>query len=363
MELLRSIGYGPDWESAFGELGIDPGCVPGRVSEDRGAALGVLCEAGELRAQVSGRLQYQAASPEDLPCVGDWVAVLPTEGGAAVIHAVLPRRTALVRNTPERVTRAQVLAANVDRALVVTSANRDFNPRRVERTLMVVAQSGASPVVVLSKVDLCDDVGERLEALGRAAPGAPVVAVSSVSGEGLEGVREQIAAGETGVLIGSSGVGKSTLVNRLLGQEVQVTRETREDDDRGRHATSHRQLLRLPSGGVLIDTPGMREIALFEDGEEVSSVFPELAALAEQCRFRDCQHQGEPGCEVEAGLADGRLDPDRLAHMKKLEREAAAVRARRDAQARHQRRKEQKVFARHVRSLNAKRRSDRDPRR
>jgi ribosome biogenesis GTPase len=328
---LSSLGWDAALEAALASCDPDAGWLPARVSADRGGAYELLAADGPLRADVSGRLQYLAAGPEELPAVGDWVAMAPRPGeGAAVIHRVLPRRTVLVRKVAGAAARAQVLAANVDAVLLVSSAGRDFNARRFERALAVVYESGAEPLLLLSKSDLCDDVEAQLAEAGRLAPGIRALALSVRTGAGLAELERELRPRRTLVLLGASGVGKSTLVNRLLGRE----------------ATTHRQLVVLPGGALLVDTPGLREIALFEDGESVAGAFPELEALAAACRFGDCGHAGEPGCAVQAALDDGSLDPARLASFRKLEREAVAVRARRDARARHEQRLERKRFAR-----------------
>jgi ribosome biogenesis GTPase len=353
---LSALGWDAGFAASFSPLARGGELLPARVASDRGGAFELLLPGGALRADVSGRLEYLAAGPEDLPAVGDWVAaaVRPAEG-AATIHHVLPRRSALVRKAAGDAARAQVLAANVDAVLLVTSANRDFNPRRLERALAVAAGSGARALVVLSKIDLCDDVSAIVAEARRAAPGVPVLPLSAATGRGLEALAPQLSPARTLVLLGSSGVGKSTLANRLLGREALATRAIREDDGRGRHATTHRQLVVLPSGALLIDTPGLREIGLFEEGDGLAQAFPELDALAAACRFGDCAHAGEPGCAVQAALDDGSLDPARLASFRKLEREAAAVRARRDARARHEQRQERKRFERMRRRLPDKR--------
>ena len=351
MERLESIGWGPVWMQALAEVDPRAEWMPARVTVEQRGSYGLAAAEGDLRAEISGKLSYLAAGPEELPTVGDWVAAgLPPGGERAVVHHVLPRRTVLTRRAPERPSRAQLLAANVDVVFVVTSANLDFNPRRIERTLAVVAESGAEAVLVLSKLDLCDDEAALRGDARAAAGGAPVLALSAHTGAGLPDLPAVLGAGRTGVLIGSSGVGKSTLTNRLLGAEVQATREVRADDDRGRHATSHRELFVLPQGGVLIDTPGLREIGLWDDGGGAAAAFPEIAELAERCRFHDCAHASEPGCEVQRAIASGELAAERLASLRKLEREAEVVREKRDARARHERRKERKRFAKHVRS-------------
>ncbi|MDJ0786702.1 MAG: ribosome small subunit-dependent GTPase A [Myxococcota bacterium] len=359
---LESIGWSPAWATAFQDWLAAHGGNPethfaARVAEERRGRCRLLGERGPLEAGISGRLRYMASGPEDLPAVGDWVAASADAAGSALIHGILPRVTALIRKAPERPARAQVLASNLDAVWLVTSVNRDFNPRRIERTLALVRESGARPVLVLSKVDLDDGRGEPAERDARNhAPGVPVFRVSALENEGLVPLVSSLGPGESVALIGSSGVGKSTLANQLLGRELLATREIRADDDRGRHTTTHRQLLPLPGGGVLIDTPGIREVALWGDAPDSSgAAFPEIEALIGSCRFHDCGHRSEPGCAVQAALEDGRIEPDRLRHYQKLEREARHVARQRDAQARHEQRKKAKAFARSVRRRPGKR--------
>lgn len=349
---LQSLGWSPEWAAAF-ELhhaGAE-GLSPARVVEEHRGAWRVCSEAGTLSAEVSGRLSYTATGAEDLPAVGDFVAIAarPDEG-RATIHAVLPRRSALIRKSPDRAATAQVLAANLEFAWIVTSANRDFNPRRIERTVALIRDGGAEPVVVLSKCDLIADPTDWIEEAEHAAPGTAVVAVSAQTGTGIEALAPWLREGHTGVLIGSSGVGKSTLVNRLAGRELLETRDIRADDDKGRHTTTHRQVVTLERGGVLIDTPGLRELALW--GEEVGAIeeaFPEIAERAAECRFRDCQHAGEPGCAVAAAIAAGEIDPARLVSLGKLEREAHRIAIQRDGRAQQEERMARKRFSKMVR--------------
>ena len=356
---LSSIGWDAGLAASLASCDPSSALAPARVSADHRGAYELLAACGVLRADLSGRLAYLASGPEELPAVGDWVAVAlrPAEA-AGTIHHVLPRRSALLRKAAGPGTRAQLLAANLDSVLLVASANRDWNPRRIERACALVAESGAQTVVVISKLDLCADPAPLVAEARRAAPGAPVLALSAATGAGLAGLRPHLAAGRTLVLLGSSGVGKSTLVNRLLGREELATRAIREDDDRGRHTTTHRQLVVLPGGALLIDTPGLRELGLFEDGDGLAAAFPELETLAARCRFGNCGHESEPGCAVRRALEDGSLDPARLASQRKLEREAAALRARRDAQARHERRQEWKRTMRERRRRPDKRRPE-----
>jgi ribosome biogenesis GTPase len=322
---LESIGYSPFFAGQHERLGR-PELVPARIAaEGRGnyRLLGCRASIGELR----GRLLHEADSGER-PVVGDWVLVADDDD-RAVIHHVMERRTAMSRRAAGSKTDIQVLAANVDLFFIVTSANRDFNIRRLERYLAAVLDSGARPAVVLNKIDVGEDVDGMFEEIESIGVGIPILKVSALTGDGLDELRGLIEAGMTFAFIGSSGVGKSSLINRLLGKEIQSVRDIRKDG-KGRHATTRRELIEVPEGGVLIDTPGMREMGLIEDEGGVDEVFNDIAALAEKCRFRDCKHQGEPGCAVTAAVETGELDERRLASYHKLQREIAAARRRRD---------------------------------
>ncbi|HSO29557.1 MAG TPA: ribosome small subunit-dependent GTPase A [Candidatus Sulfomarinibacteraceae bacterium] len=326
------------------------GHVPGRVvTEDRGS-YGVLTGLAELRATLSGRFRFEADDPTEPshPAVGDWVAIQAAGGsGAGVIRAVLPRRSAIVRRAPgDRGVDAQVIAANVDVAFLVTSLNAEFNVRRLERYVAVAWESGALPVILLSKSDIATDAqGARLAAEA-AAPGVPVVVVSAVTGEGLDEVRAHVQPGRTVVFVGSSGVGKSTLVNAIAGAPLLSTAGIREDDARGRHTTSRRQLVPLV-GGLLIDTPGMRELGL-HDGDGLGAAFGDLERVAATCRFGDCRHDSEPGCAVRVALESGGLDPARLSAFRKLEREARRAELSTDALARRAERRRWTAISRSV---------------
>jgi ribosome biogenesis GTPase len=299
--------------------------MPGRVVVQQRDGYLVATDEGEVRAKASGRLHHEA-SDTGPPVVGDWVALsLNPADGAATIHAILPRRTAFVRRGADSLRRLQVIGANIDVAFIVTSLNADLNPRRIERYLAAAWQSGARPVVVLTKSDLSDDPQGQAAEIEVLAAGCPVLVVSAQDGVGLDGLRAQIAPGETSVLIGSSGVGKSTLVNALLGEERMATQAIRESDDEGRHTTSHRQLVLLPGGGLILDTPGIREVGLIDADEGVSTVFDDIERLAQDCRFNDCSHAHEPGCAVQAALQSGALDAGRWAHFQKLGLELAAA--------------------------------------
>lgn len=362
MSGLEAIGWTPDWAAAFESLCAEPtgeglGLIPARVIEEQRGALRCLSASAELVADVSGRLRHEARGSEELPGVGDWVAIAPRpREGRGTIHQVVPRRTALVRKSPGDPAKGQLLAANVDLVFVATSLSHDFRPRRIERTLAVVRESGARGVVVLTKLDLVDEPEGLLAEALDAAGGHPVVALSGLTGQGVDGLAGHLVPGGTVVLIGPSGVGKSTLANRLLGEELLATSDVRAADDKGRHTTTHRQLVALPGGGALIDTPGLREVGLWDDGAGVDSAFPEIEALLTECRFSDCQHSNEPGCALRAALEDGRIAAERWVHYQKLKREAVALEGRRSARGRHESRKKHKAFAKRVRSAQDKRR-------
>ncbi len=288
--------------------------VPGLVASAARDRFLVWTEEGEVEASVSGRLRHSSAT---WPAVGDWVAL--RENGQ-VIEQVLGRRTVLSRKQPGRALDEQVLAANIDVLFVVSGLDHDYNERRIERYLVVARQGGARPVILLTKADLAESNGRDLaEIVARlsAWSGAPVLALNALSGAGLGDLERLIERGETAALIGSSGVGKSTIVNTLLGQERQATHGVRQGDDRGRHTTTSRSLFMMPGGWLLIDMPGLREVQLWASGEQLDAGFDDVLALAESCRFRDCTHSGEPGCAVEASG----LDPDRLGNYRKMQRE------------------------------------------
>jgi ribosome biogenesis GTPase len=317
---LASLGFDDFFSSQLAQL--DAVWAPARIVAEGQSSFHVAGCRAPL-ADLSGNLR-QTLDKLGRPVVGDWVAVIDGADRASIQH-VLDRRTTLVRRAAGTKREPQIVAANVDVFFVVTTANRDFNERRLERYVTAVWNSGAEPVVVLNKVDLDVDLGPLLEAIARAAIGVPVIRASAATGVGLDSLREHISAGRTVGFIGSSGVGKSSLTNRLLGKEVQAVAGLR-NDDRGRHTTSARQLIELASGGVLIDTPGMRELGLLEDeGGGIETTFADVAAFAERCRFRDCTHETEPDCAVVAAAAAGELAAERLASYRKLVREIAAA--------------------------------------
>ncbi len=285
-----------------------------RVAVEHRNSYALRCEDGtEIFATLAGRLRYETTRREDLPAVGDFVKVRDT-----VIEEVMPRRTAFLRKAAGDATEAQVIAANIDTVFVVTGLDGDFNLRRLERYFLTARASGAQCAILLNKADLCADLDARAQQVRAIAPGADVVAISALHGDGIDALRPYLIRGETVAFVGSSGAGKSTLINRLLGKERQNTGAVREADSRGRHTTTHRELLETPSGALLIDTPGLRELQPWAGEDDVDGAFPEIEELAAQCRYRDCSHAGEEGCAVE-----GAIDLDRLASYRKMRKEAA----------------------------------------
>lgn len=312
-------------------------------------------ETGGANAEPSGGLYYRTEGPASLPVTGDWVAARMVGPEHALVEAVLPRRTCLSRRAAGAREDQQPLAANVDVVFLVCGLDGDFNLRRLERYLAVVAGSGASPVVVLNKADLCADLGARTAEAAAVAGPAPVVAASTVDPGGLDGLRRFVAPGRTLALLGSSGVGKSTIANRLLGEERFATAEVRKGDGRGRHTTVRRELTPLPGGGAIIDTPGLRELQLWVGPARVDTVFDDIAKIGEECRFRDCTHSGEPGCAVAEALAAGRLASRRWESFRKLRAEAEWHQAMADPLAAAERKRKWKAIHKQARALSRSR--------
>ncbi|MEZ5064277.1 MAG: ribosome small subunit-dependent GTPase A [bacterium] len=318
--MLHTYGWNDERAREFA-AGDHADLAPARVSrEDRGRYQ-LLTAAGERTGEVSGRLRHEARSRLDFPAVGDWVAVRAETDGPCIVERVLSRKSVFLREAAGEATEEQVVAANVDTVFLVSGLDDDFNPRRVERYVTATYESGATPVIVLNKADLAADPEAFVAEIETAAPGIDVVIVSAREGTGVDVLARWLAPGRTVALLGSSGVGKSTLANALLGEERQATGGVRESDSKGRHTTTSRELLPLPGGAVLLDTPGMRSLKLWADEDTLASVFPDIEEFAARCRFRDCGHETEPGCAVLAADADGRLAAGRLESWRKLQRE------------------------------------------
>ena len=347
---LRSLGFDEHFSAAF-ESFAHASLMPGRVLLQYNHIYTVATERGEVRAQCAGRLLHDAKRHE-LPVTGDWVALRKAEDGFALIDAVLPRRSSFGRKAAGRVPQQQVIAANIDTAFLLIGLDNDFSPRRAERYLAAAWESAAAPVLVLNKLDLCPDADALIAAIQHIAAGAPLHAVSALRGEGVDALETYCHPGMTIALLGSSGVGKSTLINRLLGRDALPTQGVRGGDGRGRHTTTRRELVFLPGGAMVIDTPGLRELQLWDADEGVQATFDEIETLARDCRFRDCRHQDEPGCAVRAAVASGQLDEARLSNLHKLQKELAWLERRQDQSAASAEKKRWKTIHRAVNRLH-----------
>lgn len=315
---LKEYGLSERFEK---EAAVYNNLLIARVTQQHRELYRVISEYGEIEARVSGKYAYKADGQIGFPAVGDWVMIEFTDESAnsAIIHNILQRKSVLARQAAGAESAGQIIAANIDTIFICMSLNADFNLRRIERYLTIAWDSMATPVIVLTKSDLCDDLPQKLHDIAEVNMGADVVICSSQNGNGYEEINSYIGKGRTVAFIGSSGVGKSTIINKLMGQDVLATKTIREDDDKGRHTTTHRQLLLLPNGGVVIDTPGMRELQIYTGN--LSKTFEDIEEIAAGCRFSDCSHTKEPGCAVREAIENGTLTEERLKSYQKLQRE------------------------------------------
>jgi ribosome biogenesis GTPase / thiamine phosphate phosphatase len=334
---LERLGWDLQWQDTF-KPHAAKGLAAGRIVAEHRGRYQAAAAFGDLHAEGAGSLYGRAVLRSDLPAVGDFVALRPPTGdGPALIQAVMPRRSAFVRKAAGIVTNDQVVAANIDVAVIIEAVDGSFNPRRLDRYMALARSSGVAPVVLLNKADQPSDAMPYLQAARISASGAPVHKISARTGLGIEELQPYLCAGRTIVVLGPSGVGKSTLINRLVGDDLQATGEVRRVDHRGRHTTTSRHLVRGPGGSLLIDTPGMRELQLWLADERFGSAFQDVEELSTQCRYRDCRHDTEPGCTVRAAVARGDLDPARLKSHEKMVRELRRAEALDDIRSRRDR--------------------------
>lgn len=351
---LRDLGWNTHFAAAFAPWAA-PGVVPGRVALEHNHVLRVMTESGEQLAEVSGRVKHEASGRNELPAVGDWVVLRLDDGGRCQIRAVLPRTGRFARKAAGDTTEEQVVAANIDTVFLVSGLDGDFNPRRIERYLLLARESGATPVVILNKADVADDVEDAVALVQTLAPGVPVVAISAADGRAFEQLDPWLQPGRTVALLGSSGVGKSSIVNRLMGARVLPTRSVRESDSRGRHASVHRQMLVLPGGGLVIDTPGMRELQSWGIDPDASDGFADIEALAAGCRFRDCHHRREPGCAVKAAVESGDFDLARYENFVKIDDERIELTKRQEERALLEQKRQSKVQSKALKAMQKSR--------
>ena len=348
--MLDRYGWDERVAAQFGAAAV-AGSRPGRVLVEHRGQYVIVGVDGTLDGAISGRFRHHASSSEDFPAVGDWVVyTVEADAAGAVVHSVLPRRSQFARPARGEMTGPQVVAANIDLILIVTALDHDFNLRRIERYTTLAWSSGAEPIIVLNKADVCADVPGRVADVATVAPGVPIRVLAARDGIGLETLTPLLEPGRTVALLGSSGVGKSTIVNALLGYERQQTAEVRPDDQRGRHTTTVRELLVTDSGVLLIDSPGMRSVGMWEIEAGLDEAFADVAALAMDCRFSDCTHTSEPACAVNRAIAEGRLPAARLESLRKLGSESAALAARTDAIARAKSKRHWKIIHKSVRN-------------
>lgn len=356
---LEALGWDTRWTDAFAPLAAR-GLVPARVVLEHQHIYRVHLGDRDTLARVTGRVRHRLGSREAFPAVGDWVAVRVPDAGAemCLIDEVLPRRSRFVRKAAGQTTEAQVVAANVDVVFLVSGLDADFNVRRIERYLLTAWSGGARPVIVLNKADLHVDLPAVRAELAPVAGDAPVEVVSARDGRGIERLRVHVGARRTAAFLGSSGVGKSTIINCLIGNEVQRTGDVREHDSRGQHTTTHRELIVLEDGSLLIDTPGMRELQLWDAGDGLAEAFADIVVVGQRCRFRDCTHDTEPSCAVRTAVDEGQLHPQRLKNFLRLSHELAHTRTQMDQREQTDRRRRDRVQGKALRNSDTLRNRD-----
>ncbi|MBD3169529.1 MAG: ribosome small subunit-dependent GTPase A [candidate division Zixibacteria bacterium] len=348
---LKTLGWNKYFEDKFKEISTE-GLVPARVIREYRNRYVITAGDGDYDAEVTGKMQFNAGHRGELPAVGDWVAArtIPAEGKAIIVE-IIPRLSAFSRKAAGKRTDEQVVAANVDTVFIVTGLDGEFNARRVERYLTIAWESGANPVLLLNKSDACDNIDEKIEEAGDAAIGLDIHPLSAHTGDGIDVLHRYLKEGNTVAFLGSSGVGKSSIINRLLGEERMAVGDQRRDG-KGRHTTTHRELIVTPDSGVIIDTPGMREIQLWgDDSQGVSRAFEDINVLSKACKFRDCTHTSEPGCAVIAALEDGSLDEKRYENYTKLLKEQEFIERRKDQNAQLKEKARMKKFTRQIKSM------------
>lgn len=348
---LVELGWDERWAATFAPH-VQEDLVPARVAIEFNHIFKVLTADGELQGQHSGRLLHNAIGRNELAAVGDWVGVRRSaRERTGTIEVILPRRSKFSRKVAGELTEEQVVAANIDVVFLVMGLDLDYNPRRLERYLLLAYESGASPIILLSKADLVDDVERRVADVAAVASGTPVHAISAITRQGVETIEQYLGRGRTAALLGSSGVGKSTLINSLSGVDLLKTAAVREHDSRGRHTTRHRQLIVLPGRGLLIDTPGMRELQLWDVTTAATESFEDIEALAAECHFTDCRHRDEPRCAVKAAAVEGTIAADRLASYHKLQDELRELGAKREVRNQIEEKRRGKIAGKAMKQL------------
>ncbi|NEO32556.1 MAG: ribosome small subunit-dependent GTPase A [Symploca sp. SIO3C6] len=330
---LESLGWNSFFANNFKKY-CQEGYTVGRVTLEHKKIYTLYTEQGEVSAEVTGKMRYRTSCREDFPAVGDWVVISLTQTEKrAIIHAILPRQSKFSRKTVGIKTEEQILATNIDTVFLISGLDGDFNLRRIERYLVLVWESGANPVILLNKVDLCDDLEGCQQQVEGIAFGVPIVVLSALNNQGIDALAPYLSQGKTVALLGSSGVGKSTLTNQLMGREVQAVQSVRQGDSKGRHTTTNRELMLLPSGALLIDTPGMREIQIWAGNESFRDTFTDIEEIAKGCHFHNCLHDSEPGCAVQQALSEGTIDYQRFLSYQKLQKELDYLARKQDQKA------------------------------